>query len=52
MTTCARGRASGIEVEGKDLAGVWTVRDGKVVQVVWYPTRAEALEAVGAAGEA
>jgi ketosteroid isomerase-like protein len=29
------------------MGGVWTIRDGKVCRVVWYPTRAEALEAVG-----
>jgi ketosteroid isomerase-like protein len=47
VTTRARGRASGVEVEWKDNAGVWTIRDGKVIRVVWLPTRAEALEAAG-----
>jgi len=28
-------------------AGVWTIRDGKVVQVVWFPGREEALGAAG-----
>jgi ketosteroid isomerase-like protein len=42
----ARGKASGAEVEWH-LTGVWTIRDGKIVRVVWFPTRAEALEAVG-----
>lgn len=42
-----RGRASGIEVEWKHHAGVWTIRDGKVVRVVWFPTPIEALEAAG-----
>lgn len=46
VTRRARGRASGADVELK-LALVWTLRDGKAVQVVWYPTREEALEAVG-----
>ena len=26
---------------------VWTVRDGKIVRVAWFETRAEALEAAG-----
>jgi ketosteroid isomerase-like protein len=41
-----RGRASGVEVTmiGAD---VWTLRDGKVVQLTGYPDHAEALEAVG-----
>jgi ketosteroid isomerase-like protein len=43
-----RGRASGVQVEWPDLAGIWTLREGRVVQVVWYPTRAEALEAAKA----
>ena len=42
-----RGRASGVEVESSGITGVWTVRDGKVLRVVWFPTREEALEAVG-----
>ena len=47
VTTRARGRASGIEVEWKHNAGVWTVQEGKIVRVVWFPTCAEALEAAG-----
>ena len=43
----ARGRASGIESEEPGRAGVWTIRHGKIARVVWFPTRAEALEAVG-----
>ena len=46
LTARGRGRASGAEIE-MTTVGVWTVRDGKVVQSVWFPTRAEALEAVG-----
>jgi ketosteroid isomerase-like protein len=42
----ARGRASGIEVE-RPFALLWTVRDGKVVRVVWFLSREEALEAAG-----
>ena len=44
-----RGRASGAEVELGG-AAVWTVRDGKVVRQVGFPTREEALEAVGLSG--
>jgi hypothetical protein len=29
------------------LALVWTIRKGKVIRVVWFPTRADALEAAG-----
>jgi ketosteroid isomerase-like protein len=42
----ARGRASGVEVE-RPFALLWTLRDGKVVRVVWYLTREDALEAAG-----
>ena len=41
-----RGRASGVEV-GDTLYAVWTIREGKVVRVVWFPTRADAIEAAG-----
>jgi ketosteroid isomerase-like protein len=47
VTTRARGRASGVDVVWKDNAGLWTIREGKVVRVVWFPSRAEALEAAG-----
>jgi ketosteroid isomerase-like protein len=40
------GRASGIRVD-TERAGVWTIRDGKVVRTVWFTSKAEALEAVG-----
>ena len=46
-TTRARGRQSGIEVEWNRQAGVWTIRNGKIVRIVWFPTREEALEAAG-----
>ena len=46
VTRRGRGRASGIE-SNAERAGIWTVRDGKVARVVWFPTHAEALEAVG-----
>ena len=42
-----RGRASGAEVEWGRHASVWTVRDGRIVRVVWFRTRDEALEAAG-----
>jgi ketosteroid isomerase-like protein len=40
----SRGRTSGVEVES-DHAAVWTIRDGRIIRVVWFRTRAEALEA-------
>ncbi len=46
VTRRGRGRASGAEVK-LALALVWTIRDGKVVRVVWFPSREEALQAVG-----
>jgi uncharacterized protein len=45
-TTRGRGRSSGVEVEGAN-ASIWTVRDGKIVRVVWFGRRDEALEAAG-----
>lgn len=42
------GRTSGIRVD-TERAGVWTIRDGKVVRTVWFPSKAEALDAVGLA---
>ena len=42
----ASGRTSGVEVDGPLQFLVWSLRAGKVARVVWYPTRAEALEAV------
>jgi ketosteroid isomerase-like protein len=46
VTRRGRGRASGVEAV-TPRAGVWTIRDGKVIRVVWFPTHEEALEAVG-----
>lgn len=46
VTRRGRGRASGAEVE-QPLALVWTIRNEKVVRVVWFPSREEALESVG-----
>ena len=42
----ARGRASGIEVE-RPFALLWTLREGKVIRVAWFLSRADALEAAG-----
>ncbi|MDQ3729246.1 MAG: nuclear transport factor 2 family protein [Actinomycetota bacterium] len=45
-TVRGRGRASGAEVE-ENQSGIWTIREGKVVRVVWFPTREAALKAAG-----
>ena len=47
VTTRGRGRGSGVEVEWKHNSGVWTISDGKITRVVWFPSREEALEAAG-----
>jgi ketosteroid isomerase-like protein len=47
VTTRARGRSSGIDVEWKGHAAVWTIRDGRIAQVTWFSDRDQALEAVG-----
>jgi ketosteroid isomerase-like protein len=41
------GRTSGLELEWNSYGQVWTIRDGKVVRVEFFPTRSDALEAVG-----
>ena len=41
-----RGRASRTDVEMAFFI-VWKVQEGKAVRLVWYATRAEALEAAG-----
>jgi ketosteroid isomerase-like protein len=46
LSVRGRGRVSGIELEYHP-AGVWTLSQGKIVHVVSFPTRDEALEAVG-----
>ena len=43
-----RGRTSGIELEWNSYAQVWTIQHAKVIRVEFFPTRGEALEAVGA----
>jgi ketosteroid isomerase-like protein len=45
VTGWGRGRASGTDVEHPFVLA-WTLREGRVVRVVWSPTRAEAFEAV------
>lgn len=47
LTQHLRGRTSGLAAEWKSYGQVWTLRDGKVVRVEFFMTRAEALEAVG-----
>ena len=42
----AKGRQTSISVEQRS-AGVWTIREGKVVRVRAYASATEALEAVG-----
>ena len=44
-----RGKGSGIEL-ARPTAGVWTVRDDKVVHIRFYENRAAALEALGLEG--
>ena len=46
VTSRARGRSSGVLVEWEEQVAVWTIRDGRAVRVVWFPSREEALEAV------
>jgi ketosteroid isomerase-like protein len=45
-TSQARGRTSGADVTAPMYA-VWTIRESKVIRVVWLPTREEALALVG-----
>jgi ketosteroid isomerase-like protein len=46
LTQRMRGRKSGVEIEWRAYAQVWTVREGKLSRMEFFPTRAEALEAV------
>ena len=46
LRVSGRGRQSGVPVVSLE-AHVWTVRDGKLWRLRIYPTRAEALKAVG-----
>jgi ketosteroid isomerase-like protein len=45
-----RGKGSGVEVGARG-ASVWTVRDGKIVKGKLFQSKAEALAAVGLAGQ-
>lgn len=45
----ARGRRSGIEVDGPPQFGIWTIAEGRIARVDWFDTRDEALEAAGLA---
>jgi ketosteroid isomerase-like protein len=46
VTRRGRGRASGADTTARR-GGVWTLRDAKIVRVVWFASPEEALEAVG-----
>jgi ketosteroid isomerase-like protein len=46
MTISGRGKGSGVPVVIRS-ADLWTIRDGKIAELVGYPDRAEALEDVG-----
>lgn len=46
ITRRGRGRSSGIEVE-MSYAIVWTLREGMIVRLVWFPSHGEALKAAG-----
>jgi ketosteroid isomerase-like protein len=43
VTRHARGRASGVDVAQR-FALVWTIREGKVIRVVWFLDESEALK--------
>jgi ketosteroid isomerase-like protein len=43
----ARGRGSGIPVEAHG-AGIWSVRDGKIIRGKLFQSKAAAMEAIGA----
>jgi ketosteroid isomerase-like protein len=42
----AKGRGSGVEVEGRESA-LWTLRDGRVIRYEWFHGPADALQAIG-----
>jgi ketosteroid isomerase-like protein len=42
----AKGRGSGVDIERLDGA-VWTLREGKLIRLDYYGSKAAALEAVG-----
>ena len=47
LTQRMRGRTSGVELEWTSYAQVWTIREGQVTRVEFFPTRVEAVEACG-----
>jgi ketosteroid isomerase-like protein len=47
FTYRGKGRTSGVEVAWKHMAGLWTFRGNKVVQVLWLRSRQDALKAAG-----
>ncbi len=49
VTRHARGRASGVEVE-RPFALLWTLREGRIVRVLWFLEREQALAAAGLTG--
>ena len=49
VTVRGRGQSSRAEVEFLR-AAVWTIRNGKVIRVVWFPSPAQALKAAGLSG--
>jgi ketosteroid isomerase-like protein len=42
----ARGRASGVEIEGRESA-LWTLRGGRIVRYEWFQNPGDAFEAIG-----
>lgn len=50
VTNGGRGRGSGISLEWR-VPGVWTIKDGKIVRVVFFSSRDEALEAARLSGD-
>jgi uncharacterized protein len=44
--TAGRGRGSGIRVENR-VTHIWTIRDGKATRFQVFPTKEQALEALG-----
>jgi ketosteroid isomerase-like protein len=47
VTIQARGRGSGVGLEGREWAEIWTLRDGQVTRVALGLERRDALKAVG-----
>jgi ketosteroid isomerase-like protein len=41
----ARGRSSGVELEGRESA-LWTIRDGKAVRYEWFHDPNDAFDAL------